>query len=53
MYMNFDQLIIQDYNPISSKGGKRRTKNRRTKTRKTKNIRTRRRNKHSRTKKHY
>lgn len=46
MYMNFDQLIIQDYNPISSKGGKR------TKSRRTKNRRTRRRNKHSRTKRH-
>lgn len=44
--MNFDQLIIQDYNPISSKGGKR------TKSRRTKNRRTRRRNKHSRTKRH-
>ena len=52
MYMNFDQLIIQDYNPISSKGGKR-TKSRRTKNRTTKNRRTRRRNKHSRTKKNY
>ena len=52
--MNFDQLIIQDYNPISSKGGKR-TKNRRTKTRRTKNRRTKNRitKKHSRTKKHY
>jgi hypothetical protein len=51
---DFNQMVTQTYNPISSKGGKRRTHKKRTtiKRRTIKKRTNRRHNNHSRTKRH-